>query len=77
MGNTLYPRKIIALRSIEYKYREGKLKSTLRRELDAPEIDKVEVHKITLSSSVSPHAYCTTCLGMYAVIQTEIYFIVC
>ena len=38
MGGSIHPRLNIAPRPIEYKYREGSMKRTLKRELKLPEI---------------------------------------
>ena len=43
-----HPKLNIALRPIAKKYREGKMKRTLERELKVPEIADVEACRITL-----------------------------
>ena len=43
MGGKLHPKLNIGGRPIANKYREGKMKSTLKRELKVPEIAKREV----------------------------------
>jgi hypothetical protein len=42
MGDTLHPRLNVALRPIANKYREGKVKKTLKRELNVFEIAELE-----------------------------------
>ena len=39
--------------SIEYKYREGKMKSTLKRELKVPEIADMEADKSGMQGEVT------------------------
>ena len=47
MGGTFHPRLNIALKPIAYKYREGKVKRTLRRGLKVPEIAEGEVNEVS------------------------------
>ena len=42
MGGSVHPKLNIASRPIENKYREGKVKRTLKRELKVPEIIQEE-----------------------------------
>jgi hypothetical protein len=42
MGDTFHPRLNVALRPIANKYREGKVKKTLKRELKVFEIAELE-----------------------------------
>jgi hypothetical protein len=49
MGGTFHPRLNMALKPIANKYREGKVKRTLRRGLKVPEIAKGEVNGVSFS----------------------------
>ena len=44
-GGTFHPKLNIASRPIENKYREGKVQSTLKRELNVPEIAAIQAYE--------------------------------
>ena len=44
MGGSSLPKLNIVPRSIVYKYREGNMKRTLKRELKVPEIAEAKAH---------------------------------
>jgi len=48
MGGSIHPKLNIAPRPIENKYREGKVKRTLKRELKVHEIAKVKACEISM-----------------------------
>ena len=50
MGGNLLLKLNIVMRPIANKYREGKVKSTLERELKAPEIDMEEANETSFLS---------------------------
>lgn len=45
-GGSIHLKLNIVPRSIDYKYREGNIKRTLKRELKGPEIADVKAHRI-------------------------------
>jgi len=76
MGGTYLPRLNISTRPIENKYREGKLKSTLKRELKVPEtaVGKVigsskPLHGSTVAGGIRGlWMYSHECTGVHALL---------